>query len=690
MKKSESCKKILEKILANQEFDRLESFADSKKWESLSEDERELLSLLFVMRGEKQLLEGDNKIFESYRYANLITPNNPSLLYRQAIAFSNQSNNQLCLETACKIFETVTELQPDFFDAWHGWANALAHVGSMNQDSGTLLMALKKYSKAESLADKVETIKLTNLYRDQGLCWHFSGTISGEPQDFRNAIGLYQKAARLGLNNSFFWNDYGNAINEIAQLVNKPALIHEAVEMYWKSIKLSSSNFAGWYNLAASLKVLYQIDPREVYYKLANQSFEEVTKIEPHNSMIWSKWGELQAFCGRICKDIEKLYDSCKKFEIADICEPNDPIVLSSWAESLLQIGSWNEDLDILKDALDKIHKSLELQQDIPRIWFLCGYCLNELGSYYKDEDYFQEAIEKFQVGLQLDPSDPLLWYGLSLSFFALGQMHDDIAHINQALEYCEKAVVSGGENFPQLKNDWGLILIKLANMTDDKKYLDLAIQKFEQIIQLSTKSGVTSKKEVEWWYNLGCAYEFLGDLEEDTAIFEKALNVFKKVVEIDPAFDTVYFNLACVYSRLGELTLDIDFFFEANMFFEKACKIDPEDDQVWNEWGISFLNIAELTNDPVRPDISQKFYSEAEEKLFQSASLGNTSATYHLACLYSLTENFETSIYFLKNCKENDALPPIEDLYLDEWLEKVRQTPLFLHFLSQIAEKEY
>ena len=106
--------------------------------------------------------------------------------------------------------------------------------------------------------------------------------------------------------------------------------------------------------------------------------------------------------------------------------------------------------------------------------------------------------------------------------------MREDVALIYEASQYYMKVIESGGQNMPQFWNDWGLTLMKLANMTDEKRYLESSINKFEQALRLSGKSGVKFLQDVEWLYNLGSAYEFLGDYEEDSSIYEKALEIFK------------------------------------------------------------------------------------------------------------------------------------------------------------------
>lgn len=671
-------------------FDQLEPFIDSKEWEPLNEEERELLSLLFVMQGEKQLSQGDNQVLESFRIANGVSPNNPRIMYRQGIAFSNQGNNLFCLKTACRIFETAIGFKENYFEAWHGLANTLVLIGTVNHDLSVLSDALDKYKQAALHADQVGALKLACFYRDMGLCWYSSGKLSGEPHDFRQSLSMYQKSFRLGLNTHSFWNDYGNAICELFPLINRPKMLIEAVEMYWKAIKLQPDYFIGWYNLASSLKILYQLHPQEAYFVFASESFDQAAKLDPQNGSVWIKWGELQALRGRLQRDLQSLKESCKKYQIADICEPNHAQILSSWGEALLLMGSWTDDLGALKEALSKIHKSLEVQKDAPRGWFLYGSCLNEIGKYHGEERFFLDAVAKFQQGLRQDPGDMLLWYGIGLSFFALGQIREDDSLIYEAAQYFMKAVESGGENMPQFWNDWGLALMRLSSMTDEKRYLESSVNKFEQALRIASKNGARDPRDVEWMYNLGTAFELLGDYDEHSASYEKAEQIFRRVLELDPGFHAAYLNLGCVCTRIGEVIGDVDQLFEANKYFEKAVNIDPEDDLSWNEWGVALVNIAELIKDPSRPDLSQKFYAEAEKKFAASASLGNTNATYHLACLHSLTGNVDGAVHFLEKCKEFDALPPISDLLNDDWLKGLHQAPLFLNFLSQMDKQDY
>ncbi|MFQ5729692.1 MAG: tetratricopeptide repeat protein, partial [Waddliaceae bacterium] len=614
--------------------------------------------------------------------------NSPTVMYRQVLAFGKQSQNAFCLKAAGKVFGKIVEMKPDFFDAWHGWSNTLVRLGVCSNEMSPFQEALSKFSCAEKLTDKICSTKLAAYYRDWGACWYFLGKLSGEAYDFRNSINMFHRASEFGQNDPRFWNDYGTSLVELSALINKPFLLIKAVELYWKVIKQAPDYYEGWINLGTSLYSLYQIYPQEAYFALANESFDKASKLDPQQADLWIQWGQLHAFRGKITKDIERLQDSCKKFEIADICGPNHHVIFSSWSEALMLIGSWTDDLSLLHKSLKNVIKSLEIQPDNTSVWGLYGRCLNEFGRYFNDENYYLHAIDKFRYGLTLDPQDHLLWYGLALAVFAIGQHRSDMDLIEESAQCCIKVIECGGHALPEFWNDWGIVLMKLAHMTDEKRYIEAALKKFEQAIRLRRESQAREPVDPEWLYNYGCALEFLGDYNDDVALFEQAVQVLKKVLDIDPSYHPVYFNLATVFSHLGELTADLDYFREALKNFERYLSIDIEDDFAWGEWGMTLLNLALLIKDPSMPDEAYRYFCEAENKFMQAVALGNTPALYNLACLYSLAGNDSSSIHFLERAKENQVLPCIDDLLEDEWLEGVRKTPDFRHFLSHIQRK--
>jgi hypothetical protein len=62
--------------------------------------------------------------------------------------------------------------------------------------------------------------------------------------------------------------------------------------------------------------------------------------------------------------------------------------------------------------------------------------------------------------------------------------------------------------------------------------------------------------------------------------------------------------------------------------------------------------------------------------------------AYYQLACLCSLTGRHEEGIYFLTKADDFDALPSLEEIVEDEWLDPLRETLACQEFLREIEKR--
>ena len=58
-------KKILQKIIATQALDQLDTFKEASTWDPLDHTERELLAMLFVKQGEALLNKDNVKVFKT-------------------------------------------------------------------------------------------------------------------------------------------------------------------------------------------------------------------------------------------------------------------------------------------------------------------------------------------------------------------------------------------------------------------------------------------------------------------------------------------------------------------------------------------------------------------------------------------------------------------------------------------------
>ena len=224
---------------------------------------------------------------------------------------------------------------------------------------------------------------------------------------------------------------------------------------------------------------------------------------------------------------------------------------------------------------------------------------------------------------------------------------------------------------------------MKLSELTNDKTYLELAIQKFESMIK-PQEEGAFNKCEAEWLYNYGCALDFFGDYNEDASYYEKAVVVLAKALQMEPHHTNARYNLAVALSHFGEAASDLDSLQRSVDHFQILLSQDPEDDMAWNDCGLALLNMAELIHENALPEKSQYYYNEAEKKFLHALALGCTHSYYNLACLHSLLHNYSTALSFLERAEAAGALPALDDMLHDEWLEDLVETPQFRQFIQR------
>jgi tetratricopeptide (TPR) repeat protein len=159
-------------------------------------------------------------------------------------------------------------------------------------------------------------------------------------------------------------------------------------------------------------------------------------------------------------------------------------------------------------------------------------------------------------------------------------------------------------------------------------------------------------------------------------------------VLTIDADFSQARYNLALAYSNLGEATYDVDSYQRALEHFQVLLEQDPEDENIHLDCGVSLINLAILVHDAHHPERSYILYREAESHLMQSVALGNTQAYYQLVGLYSLTAHFQQAMHYIERAQAFGALPTLEDLLHDDWLEALRQTVPFRQFLNHLSSR--
>lgn len=673
--------KTLIEIEQTDALEKLEAFKDASVWAKMRDEERNLLAMLLVKHGARQLAQGNSKVLESFDIASKVSSNSVDIYLQQAKVFLEHDENPRCISFAGQAFLKAVKLDPENFEALFGLANVQLQIGVMNLDSTILQEADGYFLKASFIAPSGEK---GEVYWGRARCFFAEGKNSGEPSDFISSVGCFREAAEWGLDNPRFWTEYGNALAELGTLLDKLELYEEALLHFSRAVEQSPDDFTANYLLACCLYQLGQFEGNEVYFDQAWHYYERAAFIEPDEAQVWAKWGQLELSMGKRKRDVNLLEASLEKFERTNQLEPDNPSLLSCWAETELFLGTYYEKVEYIQSAKEKINQALELKPDSDELWYLFGTCLNDLGHYFASESYFHSAIEKFEYGLSLTHRNPLLWYGIALSYFALGELHDDPYNFEKAV-HCFARVAEAGGSFPQLHNDWGTALMRLGEINQQIDSIEAALAQFEIALRPKSSNMEVNRNDIdlEWIYNYGCAHNLMGELKGgDSAHFEKAVEVLSQVIASDPHYSQARYNYALALFNLGEEASIVDAFQGAIDQFQILLKDDPEDDEIHMDSALSWIHLGQLKEDPCSSDEESRYYRQAEYHLLQARALGRNESLYYLATVYSLLGQFDAAIQFLEKAYFEVVLPPQEVLMEEEWLEPLRETKAFKNFI--------
>ena len=190
-----------------------------------------------------------------------------------------------------------------------------------------------------------------------------------------------------------------------------------------------------------------------------------------------------------------------------------------------------------------------------------------------------------------------------------------------------------------------------------------------------------------DWLFEYAKTLDLYAEFFEEEHHYQKAIEIFSHILMVDPDFPQIHYHLALTYSHLGELTGEIEPFYRSLHSFKLASKHEEENDQILVDLGVTLINIAQASSDSLEVEIC---YRDAEVKLTQAIKAGNLQGYYQLACLFSLLGQAEKSLAFLMKTDFFNALPAIEDLLEDEWLDQVRCSERFQEFLQYLEKKSH
>ncbi len=631
--------------------------------------------------GLEKLQRGEIEGCDLFDLASNLDPTNYSILYEQGLSLfkhGNATKTKKYLLIANKKFKKALEIESKHFLSLKALGSSLYLLGKTTGDHHFVLDAKEALSKAITHCKNESSDLLAETHWEYGKVNLLIAKKSGEVSDLNIAMNAHKSACTLNENlGPSFWSSYSSCALNIGIQINDSKLFLEAIKYQKIAISKETSNWRHWYQLARCLSKLFFTTSDEDHFLQANESFITAAKLNPTGDAFYLSWAKLLFTSGKKTKEVKRLYSAIEKCGFAQTLNCKNPKIYSIWSIALTEIGSLKEELSLLYDAENKAHEGSSYNNNSTDLYFAKGYSLFAQGNYFGDTDLYHQAIEKFQEGLSIDRTCHKLWYHLGTTYSVIAKVDGDPSYYERAIKFFTRAIHLNMKSTYLFA--YARTLLEIAELQGDEATLNDAITHFQQAISLN-KNAIFI--ETESLYHYARSLDLLGDYKNEKNYYVQAIDVLKKILLVDPSFPDIHHKLGLVYSHLGELLDEREILEKAMIHFKIAEKTSFEDAALFSDHALTKIHMAEIS---LSSEERYNFYKEAEYKLTQAAKLGFTEAYYHLAALYSLSCEYEKSIQFLNKCITYDALPPLDDILDDEWLENVRHTELFATFLEQI-----
>ncbi len=630
----------------------------------------------------KQNLESGCKLFLE---ACDLKPNNPKLYFEQGLSlfeFGTEEGKEQTLPLACKKFKLATSLLPEYFEAWLVWGMTLSYLGKTHQKHHYFLEAEEKFQKALKLTQGQTPEVLADLHREYAQVKVEIAKNSKEAHDWYLSMEAFETASTLSTQTEpDFWNQFGLACFALASQVNDIRLCVKAIHNFKHAITYEASNYEGWKNLSSAMSFLYESTHDEDHFSQANDCFGTCAHIHPLAEDIWLDWAYFLCKSGRNTSDVRRLQSAIDKCIKANAINDSNPMIDVYLGESLSLLGELTEKMQHIKEGQDKLFEVSEVIPEDPRVWRALGESFISMGKYFGEHDYFYQAIETFQQGLSLDRTCHELWFSIAKAYSLVGVMLADVEALEKAEGFYRKAI----NLYPRSSHyhfEYAHCLSRLGELSHEENHLEASIKEFEQVLAMQKNALYLHP---DWLFEYAKALDLYADFFEEEIHYHKAIEIFSHILMIDPDFPQIHYHLALTQSHLGELIGEIEPFYRALHSFKLAAKHEEENDQILVDLGVTLINIAQHSGDTLEIEIC---YRDAETKLMQAIKAGNLQGYYQLACLFSLQNQAEKSLAYLLKTDSFSALPAIEDLLDDEWLDHVRCSDEFQNFLQYLERK--
>jgi len=443
------------------------------------------------------------------------------------------------------------------------------------------------------------------------LAWAHVMTAIGfaEVGHFEDAFLNFRVALQIKPDMHEAFNNWGNALGELARLKRDGDLFSEAFEKYSKALELKPDKHETLCNWANTLSELALINQEERVFKLAYEKYAQALAIKGDMHEALNNWGSSLGSLAKLNQDEGLFKEAFEKYAAALAIKPDKHETFNNWGNDLSMLAVLKQEEEMFQAAFEKYKQALSIKPDMHEALNNWGGALGSLANMKNDEEVFFQAFEKYAQALVIKPD-----------------MHEAL-------------------------NNWAGDLVELAQVKHDELMFHQAFDKFEQALAIKPDKY---EAMVNWGNGLGT----LAQLKQDESLFKQAFDLYAKALAIKPNHYEALSFWASHLGALADMKRDQAIFKQAFDKYSEALAIRSDRYQMFENWATTLLQSFANTEDKAQ-------LIEAEEKS-KRAEVLSKKPSYNLACVYARKGQEDLCHKQLLECKKAGTIHSSEHLKND------------------------
>lgn len=289
---------------------------------------------------------------------------------------------------------------------------------------------------------------------------------------------------------------------KISLSINNPV---SAKQDFLKAVEVNPVMADGWYQLASATYLIQDYNPYGIIY------LTKAINLDPQNWRYYMLRGDVYTAAKDINDCLADYQKALELFQTFSKTKNTDDLkmiyqavggALTDWSQ---KPENQSNQTDLLNDAIYHLQQAVRVDSTFDNAYFLLG------NAYFYAKKY-DEGIEAYQHSLRLNPDNKSVTDNLTLIYRVAGKYQGEIMNnLPKALEYLEKSYALN-PNDPETVR-----LLGVANGIGGNQ---------EKAIVYFKKGTEIAPENADMWWNLGNAYEILGNKKDSKKCREKALRL--------------------------------------------------------------------------------------------------------------------------------------------------------------------